>query len=256
MWMKSFVLITGATSGIGLELAKIYSENNYNLILIGRNTEMLNSLEKQFNNVEVIIYSLDLSNLDNVDYLIEDIKRRQVNVGILINNAGIGFNGEFLTIPWEKQEAVIELNIKALTKLTYGILENMKKVGQGKILNIASTGAYQPGPLISVYYATKAYVLSFSVALREEMKDYGIVVSTVCPGATKTEFSKRAGKGDLDVAMLPEVVAYEAYKGLNKNKAIIIPGKMNKILVFLSKISPTIINGKVVKKIQGKAMKK
>ncbi|MGL5614652.1 MAG: SDR family NAD(P)-dependent oxidoreductase [Sarcina sp.] len=254
--MKSFVLITGATSGIGLELAKIYSENNYNLILVGRNTEVLNSLGKQFNNVETITYSLDLSNLDNVDYLIEDIKRRQLKVGILINNAGIGFNGEFLTIPWENQETVIELNIKSLTKLTYGILEEMKKVGQGKILNIASTGAYQPGPLISVYYATKAYVLSFSVALREELKEYGIVVSTVCPGATKTQFSKRAGKGDLDVAMSAEVVAYTAYRGLNKNKGIIIPGVMNKVLVFLSKISPTIINGKVVKKIQGKAMKK
>ncbi len=127
---------------------------------------------------------------------------------------------------------------------------------KGKILNVASTGAYQPGPLISVYYASKAYVLSFSEALREEVKGKGINVITLCPGATKTNFSKRAGKGDLDVAMSAKEVAEYGYKALIKNKAICIPGFMNKVLVFLSKLSPTTLNAKIVNKIQNKAISK
>ena len=125
---------------------------------------------------------------------------------------------------------------------------------EGRILNVASTGAYQPGPLISVYYASKAYVLSFSQALREEVKDKGINVVTLCPGATKTNFSKRAGKGDL--AMSAKEVAEYGYKALMNNKAICIPGIMNNVLVFLSKVSPTTLNAKIVKKIQNKAISK
>ncbi|MDU7886479.1 MAG: SDR family NAD(P)-dependent oxidoreductase, partial [Clostridium perfringens] len=174
----------------------------------------------------------------------------------LINNAGIGFNGEFNEIDWQKQLDIINVNIISLTKLTKLILKDMIDQKDGKILNVASTGAYQPGPLISVYYASKAYVLSFSEALREEVKDKGINVVTLCPGATKTNFSKRAGKGDLDVAMSAEEVAECGYKALMNNKAICIPGIMNKVLVFLSKVSPTTLNAKIVKKIQNKAISK
>lgn len=254
--MKGFVLITGATSGIGLELSKIYGDNNYNLILVGRNKEKLLKFKNEFKNIKVYIYPLDLSVMENVDYLLKEIDNQQFKIDILINNAGAGFNGEFTEISWHKHENIIDLNIKSLTKLTYGILGFMKVQGSGKILNVASTGSYQPGPLIGVYYATKAYVLSFSSALREELSGSGIVVSTLCPGATKTDFSKRAGKEDLSVAMSAKTVAEIAYKGLKKNRAIIIPGKMNKFLVFISKLTPTIINAKVVKKIQGKAINK
>lgn len=252
--MNEYVLITGATSGIGLEMARIYGCRGYHLILIGRNNEKLESLKKQFKDIDVITFSLDLSDLNNVDIFLEEVEKKNLVVDILINNAGAGFNGEFLDINWEKHNNIIDLNIKSLTRLTYGILEKMKFRGKGKILNVASTGSYQPGPLIGVYYATKAYVLSFSAALREEVKEYGITVSALCPGATKTEFSKRAGKGDLKVAMSAKSVAEIAFNGLNRNKAIIIPGAMNKLAVFFSKISPTTINAKIVKKIQGKAI--
>lgn len=252
--MSKYVLITGATSGIGLEFSKVYYKNGYNLILVGRNEEKLKELKSNFTKVQVHTFSLDLSILDNVDVLLKSIREEKLDVDILINNAGAGFNGAFLEISWEKHSNIIDLNIKSLSKLTYGILEMMKSRGCGKILNVASTGAYQPGPFIGVYYATKAYVLSFSAALREEVKDYGVNVSCLCPGATKTEFSKRAGKGDLNVAMSAKVVAEVGFKGLNKNKAIIIPGIMNKVAIILSKIMPTVVNSKIVKKIQKKAM--
>ena len=256
--MKKTVLITGATSGIGYEFSKIFMENNYDVILVGRNLEKLRELEdfskKKY--VRAYIYKFDLSLSENIDLLYKKIKIEVGKVDILINNAGIGFNGEFNEIDWQKQLDIINVNIISLTKLTKLILKDMINEKEGKILNVASTGAYQPGPLISVYYASKAYVLSFSQALREEVKGKGINVVTLCPGATKTNFSKRAGKGDLDVAMSAKEVAECGYKALIKDKAICIPGFMNKILVFLSKVSPTTLNAKIVKKIQNKAISK
>ena len=256
--MKKTVLITGATSGIGYEFSKIFMENNYDVILVGRNLEKLMELEdfskKKY--VRAYIYKFDLSLSENIDLLYKKIKTEVGKVDILINNAGIGFNGEFNEIDWQKQLDIINVNIISLTKLTKLILKDMIDQKDGKILNVASTGAYQPGPLISVYYASKAYVLSFSQALREEVKGKGINVVTLCPGATKTNFSKRAGKGDLDVAMSAKEVAECGYKALMNNKAICIPGIMNKVLVFLSKVSPTTLNAKIVKKIQNKAISK
>ena len=256
--MKKTVLITGATSGIGYEFSKIFMENNYDVILVGRNLEKLRELEdfSKKKCVRAYIYKFDLSLSENIDFLYKKIKTEVGKVDILINNAGIGFNGEFNEIDWQKQLDIINVNIISLTKLTKLILKDMINEKEGKILNVSSTGAYQPGPLISVYYASKAYVLSFSEALREEVKDKGINVVTLCPGATKTNFSKRAGKGDLDVAMSAEEVAECGYKALMNNKAICIPGIMNKVLVFLSKVSPTTLNAKIVKKIQNKAISK
>lgn len=256
--MKETVLITGATSGIGYEFSKIFMENHYNVILVGRNLEKLIELEEfsKKKYVRAYIYKFDLSLSKNIDILYEKIRTEVGKVDILINNAGIGFNGEFNQIDWQKQLDIINVNIVSLTKLTKLILKDMIYQKKGKILNVASTGAYQPGPLISVYYASKAYVLSFSEALREEVKDKGINVVTLCPGATKTSFSKRAGKGDLDVSMSAKEVAEYGYKALMNNKAICIPGFMNKVLVFLSKLSPTTLNAKIVKKIQNKAISK
>ena len=256
--MKKTVLITGATSGIGYEFSKIFMENHYNVILVGRNLEKLIELEEfsKKKYVSAYIYKVDFSLSENIDILYEKIKTEVGRVDILINNAAIGLNGEFNEIDWQKQLDIINVNIISLTKLTKLILKDMLDQKEGRILNVASTGAYQPGPLISVYYASKAYVLSFSQALREEVKDKGINVVTLCPGATKTNFSKRAGKGDLDVAMSAKEVAEYGYKALMNNKAICIPGFMNKVLVFLSKLSPTTLNAKIVKKIQNKAISK
>lgn len=257
--MKKYVLITGASSGIGLSFAKIFAEHGYNLILVARNKEKLKEVQKNFENkykIEIGIHSVDISKKDLLENLWITIEESYPQVDILINNAGAGFNGEFTSIDWRKHEEIIDLNIKSLTRLNYLAINHMGKKSCGKILNVASTGSYQAGPLIGVYYATKAYVLSLSTALREEVKDENIIISTICPGATKTDFCKRAGKEDLGVAMSPDLVAEIGYKGLMKNKAIIIPGVMNKCAVFASKILPYIFTAKMVKKIQGKVIKK
>ncbi|GAA0115425.1 SDR family NAD(P)-dependent oxidoreductase [Clostridium senegalense] len=256
--MKSIVLITGATSGIGMEFAKIFAKEGYNLFLVGRNEKVLSNLKKSlikdFNiNVDGLI--VDLSKRIEIENLYNYIIKNNYTVEILINNAGLGYNGEFNDISIDKHLQVIDVNIRGLTILTSFIIKDMKIRGEGKILNVASTGAYQPGSFIATYYASKAYVLSFSYALKEELKPYKIIVTALCPGATKTNFSKRAGKSDLSIAMNPYDVAYKGYKGLMKGKGNVIPGATNKIAVFLSKMSPNIVNSKVVANIQYKAYK-
>lgn len=253
--MKETVLITGATSGIGYEFSKIFYNKGYNLILIGRNKAVLENMKSSMDKQSVITYPCDLSNIENVKKFFNFVDKNNINIDILINNAGIGYNGYFNDIPWENHENVINTNIMALTYLTKIITDNMKKRGKGKVLNVASTGSYEPGPLINVYYASKAYVLSFSQGLREELKDFNITVTALCPGATKTNFSKRAGKGDLDVAMSPERVAYDGYMALMKNKGVCIPGTMNKFLVLGCKLLPSSISAKIVRNIQEKAIK-
>lgn len=257
--MNKTVLITGATSGIGYEFSKIFAVKGFNLIITGRNEKKLKEMESELSGlyeIKVVSYGCDLCKKENVLSLFNYVKSLNFNIDILINNAGVGFNGEFHELPWEKHLQTLEINITSLTYLTHLVLGEMLKQGEGKILNVASTGAYQPGSYIGVYYATKAYVLSFSQALRQELKDKGIMVTALCPGSTKTQFSKRAGKGDLKVAMSAEKVAKLGYRGLMKNKAVVIPGLINKIMVAASKIAPSSINAKVVKEIQQKAMEK
>ncbi|MGL5821934.1 MAG: SDR family NAD(P)-dependent oxidoreductase [Sarcina sp.] len=255
--MNKYVFITGASSGIGKSFSYIFAKQGFNLILLGRNEKRLETIKSDIENkfkIEVVIYAVDLNEEENIDFIWGEIDK-QYNIDIFINNAGLGFNGKFLDIPFENHAKVMDVNIMALTKLTYLVAKQMKKNNGGKILNVASTGSFQAGPMIGVYYASKAYVLSFSVALREELKEENIDVCTLCPGATKTEFSKRAGKGDLNVAMSSDDVALIGYKGLMKGKAIIVPGTMNKIAVLFSKVFPYIWSARAVKKIQTKAIK-
>ncbi|MDO4535116.1 MAG: SDR family oxidoreductase [Clostridium perfringens] len=252
--MKETVLITGATSGIGYEFSKIFYEKGYSLILLGRNKEILEKMESSMGKERVKTYSCDLSKIENVKKFFDFVDKNNIQIDILINNAGVGFNGYFNDISWDSHETIINTNIMALTFLTKVVTDSMRKRKRGKVLNVASTGSYEPGPLINVYYASKAYVLSFSQGLRQELKGFGVTVTALCPGATKTNFSKRAGKGDLDIAMSPKKVAEEGFKALMRNKAVCIPGNMNKLLVLGCKIMPSSISAKIVKNIQGKAM--
>ena len=257
--MKKTVLITGATSGIGLSFAKIFAKERDSLILISRNIEKLRLIKKDFEEnykIEVCIYAVDISDRDKLEKLWINIEESFPQIDVLINNAGAGFNGEFSEISWENHESIMEVNMRALTRLSYMAVNHMKKNKSGSILNVASTGSFQAGPMIGVYYATKAYVLSISTAIREEVKKDGINVVTLCPGATKTEFCKRAGKEDLNNAMSSDDVAEIGYRGLMKNKAIIIPGFFNKVAIFISKILPYTLMAKIVKRIQSKVTKK
>ena len=257
--MKKYVLITGTTSGIGYSFAKVFASEEYNVILVGRNREKLEGIKKDFSdiyNVKVFIEYADFSVREDVENLWISIEKKYPQIDILINNAGIGYNGEFSDINFDAHEFTMEVNMRALTRLSYLAINNMKKNSGGKILNVASTGSFQAGPMIGVYYASKAYVLSLSIALREEVSGYNIDVVVLCPGATKTEFCKKAGKEDLSVAMNSDDVAKIGYKGLMKNKAIIIPGTMNKVAILISKFMPYIFMARMVKKIQSKVIKK
>lgn len=253
---KGYVLITGATSGIGAAISEIFIQEGYSVLLTGRSTEKLEEFKKRYPSSVIETISLDLNKSEDINTLREYIKDYNIYIEILINNAGAGYNGNFLDISLEKHKEIIELNVSAFTEILYLAIDNMSKNGGGKVLNVASSGAYQPGPTIGVYYATKAYVLSLSTALREEYKNKNISISTICPGATKTSFSRRAGKGDLANAVSPEFVAKKAIKGLFKGQAIIKPGMLNRVLINITKVMPATLNAKIVGKIQTKAAKK
>jgi uncharacterized protein len=257
--LKDPILITGASSGIGYELANIFAKKGFSLILVARNKNKLETvtenLKKQYN-VKIKMIIQDLSSEYASEKIFDQIKKENIEVNTLINNAGLGYCGLFPNMPSEKVSEIIKVNIQSLTKLTRLFSEDMISRGHGNILNIASTGAYQPGPYISVYYASKAYVLSFSYALRNELKEYGINVSVLCPGATKTGFSKNAGKADIKNSMSARKVAKIAYKGIKKNKGLIVPGVFNKTAIVFSKIAPAWISGNIVRKIQKNVISK
>jgi uncharacterized protein len=242
--MNKTVLITGASSGIGFELSRIFSRNGFAVIMTARDPKKLSRAVKAVDaetGAKVISIAMDLSEKGSAEKLFREITRKKIMVDILINNAGFGQTGPFLETDLRTDLAMIELNITTLTILTKLFARNMKECGSGKILNVASTGSYMPGPFIAEYYAAKAYVLSFTEALAYELKGSGVFVSALCPGATRTEFAKRAGKSDVAHAMSAEKVARIAYKHLMNNKRIIIPGVKNKIGIIALKIIPRII---------------
>lgn len=248
-------LITGASAGIGLELAKIFAANKYNLILVARREEKLRELAQELESHKgsVEIIPLDLSKLDASKELFEEVQKRDLSVDILVNNAGFGLEGPFHKTEWKKEDEMIRLNILTLTGLTKYFMFPMIEKGKGKILNVASTAAFIPGPYMSVYYASKAYVLSFSKALAYELKDTGVTVSVLCPGPTETEFQDRAGiqnstlfSGKRMPVSTAREVAQAGFDGLMKGKEIIIPGLFNKIGAVGSRFSPSSITNRMV----------
>lgn len=235
---RETVLITGASSGIGYELAKVFASHKYNLILVSRNIEKLNKLGNELENkynIKVYIIGQDLSETNAAEKVFDSVISMKLQVDILVNNAGIGEVGLFHETQSNKDNEMIQINIGALTQMTKLFSKEMVKRSKGKILNVASTGSFSPGPFIAVYYATKAYVLSFSEAINKELKPYNITVTALCPGAVRTNFSKEAGKKDSPSAMNAEAVAKAAYRGLKNNKKVVVPGLINKILIRLPK---------------------
>ena len=234
------VLITGASSGIGLELAHVFAEHGDNLVLVARDTNKLTHLARTLSDqygLRVEAISMDLTKDGAIDELIATLKKEKIEIDTLVNNAGFGHYGEFSKSDWKRNHEMIELNIRVVTELTQHFLGGMKSRGRGRILNVASTAAFLPGPLMAVYYATKAYVLSFSVALAEEVRGSNIAVTALCPGPTKTGFAtaaeathSRIFKGRLASA---NWVAKAGYRGLVRGKSIVVPGWRNKLLTFM-----------------------
>jgi short-subunit dehydrogenase len=253
--MKEYALITGASFGIGRDLSYLFAEDKINLILVARNFDKLKEISNEIKiryNVDVLFLAKDLTKEKSSKEIYEFCKNSGIHVTHLVNNAGIGTNGDFADESLDDINNLIKLNINSLVNLTRFFLPDMIKNHEGGILNVASTASFQPGPFMANYYASKAYVLSFSEAIREEVLPYHINVSVLCPGPTKTEFFNRANMEEsklinLPLAMTSEKVAKIGYKGYKKKKDIIIPGWINNIMVQSLRIS----HRAMVRKIAG-----
>lgn len=258
--MKTYSLITGASGGIGFELAKLLAKDKFNLILVARSEAKLNeiklSLEKEFG-IEVKIFVFDLSVPDSAEKLYSTFLKENLQIDILINNAGFGDFGAFAECDWSKQEMMINLNVLALAKLTRLFLPAMIKEGNGRILNVASVAAFMPGSLMSVYYASKSFVLSFSYAIANELKGSGVTVTVLCPGPTRTGFVDAASLDDSKLFKILKPassanVAKFGYKCMMNGRLLAIPGFLNRIMVTSVRFSPrkmvTAITGKLHEK--------
>jgi len=251
-------LITGSSSGIGLELAKIFAKNGHNLVLVARSENTLNELKKRFEEehgiqVKVIVQDLKYYNAPTAIY--DAVKLAGINVNILVNNAGFGTHGKFSGTDVETELEMIQVNITALTHLTKMFLPEMLEHNSGRILNVASTAAFQPGPMMAVYFATKAYVLSFSEALAEELHDTRIKVTALCPGPVKTNFhiaAKIEHENLFKNRPTAKEVAEYGYDALVKGKRVAIHGFRNKIMAQATKFVPRSTVTKIVRKMQDK----
>lgn len=251
------VLITGASSGIGYALAEEFGRRGYRLILAARNEAKLKKAEEKLKikcAAGTRAFPIDLSEPGSAEKLFKAVESLGWGVDILINNAGYGMYGKFQELNPETEKKMIQLNISTLTELTRLFLPSMMKKKRGKILNVASTAAFQPGPLMSVYYATKAYVLHFSEGIREELGGTGVDVSVLCPGPTESEFQKRAMMAKIILLKLSMMTASEvarmAYKDLMRRKAVIIPGWKNRLAAWSVRIVPRIMVRKIVHWLQ------
>lgn len=243
--MKDVVLITGASSGIGKELAKLFAKDGRDLVLVARNESELRKIAKELSDgfgISAFILPKDLSIPSAPDEILDELERMKLNVDVLVNNAGFGSYGVFIKTDLKTSLDMIQVNITALTHLTWLLAPKMVERGKGKILNVASLAAFPPGPYMNVYYSTKAYVLSFSVALNEELRGTGVSVTTLCPGPTETNFQKRIGLTSAETfsikSMSAQKVALIGYKGFKKNKLIVLPGFVNKMTAFLLRFIP------------------
>lgn len=255
--MKGTVLITGASSGIGWELALLFAAADFHVVAVARNETKLRELQltvKEKYDTDFVYLVQDLIQENAVPTLVQTLDEMSITIDYLINNAGFGLYGEFAHIDIQVELDMIQLNVSVLTHLTKLLLPKMIANKRGGVMNVASTAAFQPGPLMAVYYATKAYVLSFSEALANELSGTGVNVTAFCPGPTATEFEERANlkksklfqKGVMDV----QTVAKHGFQAFLQGKTVVIPGWKNRILACATRFVPRGLTTKIVRKIQ------
>lgn len=239
----SYVVITGASAGIGERFARALAAEKQNLILVARREERLNALAaelKQQHGIEAVVLKADLADATGADALARQINDGGWTLSGLINNAGFGDRGAFADLGLARQLSMIQLNVTSLVSLTWQLLPSLRKQPGSFVINVASTAAFQAGPNMAIYYATKAFVLSFSEALHEELKDAGVAVSALCPGATDSEFAEEARMTDTKLfkagTMTAEAVVKQSLA--QRRKAIVIPGLRNRLMVWSGKLSP------------------
>ncbi len=250
-------LITGASSGIGYELAKQFAQAGYHLVLVARSADVLRRISEEWSrtyrlSVTPLVY--DLAQPSAPEAIVRALAQDGITVDVLVNNAGFGTYGKFADSDPAQELGMIQVNITALTHLTRLLLPGMIQRRRGRILNVASTAAFQPGPLMAVYYASKAYVVSFSQALANDLRGTGVTVTALCPGPTATKFSARAGVVGTRVfhggTMSAEAVARAGFCGLMRGQAVVIPGWRNAMLAHLARWLPPSFVVRLVRFIQ------
>jgi short-subunit dehydrogenase len=249
-------LVTGASAGIGCELARLFARDRYDLVLVARRRARLEALVAELTaawGIRCEVIEKDLSAAGAAQTVLDELASKRIEVDVLVNNAGFGAGGKFVRGDPEVQLQMLQLNVVTLTHLTRLLLPGMLSRRRGKIMNVASTAAFQPGPLMAVYFASKAYVLSLSEALAEELRGTGVSVTALCPGPTATEFQERAGleKSRLFDAntMTAAAVAAAGYAGLMRGKRLVIPGLRNRALVTAVRFAPRSVVTRVVRKM-------
>jgi hypothetical protein len=233
-------VVTGASAGLGEEFARQLAAKGHRLVLVARRKERLETLAGELGNARAV--EMDLSQPGATASLMANVNEHGETVELLINNAGFGLSGRFAELDARRQREMIDLNCGALTDLAYAVLPGMIERRSGGILNVASTAAFQPGPGMAVYFATKAFVLSFSEALHDEMKPNGVKVSCLCPGPTRTEFRSVSGfdpKGPIGkISAEAASVVRAGVQGLENNKAVVVPGLSNKLISQAHRLFP------------------
>jgi len=246
-------LITGASGGIGLELARIFARENYDVVLVARNQARLEEIAidlRAGHGVKVDVIAKDLASPDSP----AEIQRQVGPLDVLVNNAGFGLYGRFVEFPPEDEIGLMHVNMDAPRLMTRLVLPGMIASRAGRIMNVASTAAFQPGPLMALYYASKAFVLHFSEAIANELKGTGVTVTVLCPGPTETGFQARAAMEDsrlvrMGMMMSAKAVAEKGYRGLMRGKTIVMPGIRNKILAASVRFTPRNLVTKIARKI-------
>jgi len=255
---KKTALITGAANGIGYELANLFALNNYNLVLVDimaqKLTDVADKIQQKFD-IFVKYIVKDLSIKTAPEEIFTELQQESIQVDVLVNNAGFGIYGLFNETNLNTELEMLQVNLVSLTHLTKLFLKNMVKQGEGKILNLSSAAAFQPGPFMAVYFATKAYILSFSQALSSELEGTGVTVTVLCPGPTESAFHERTGVAgakqvESNNMMDAGTVAKIGYRALMEGKTVAIPGLKNKILAEMVRFTPRNLVTKIVKNMQ------
>lgn len=256
--MTKTALVTGAASGLGYELSVLLAKDNYNLILVDIDETNLKKVKTVLNTTYKCQIQIIIKDLSKPNVAYEIVKEiNPVSIDVLINNAGFGLFGTFSGTDWQRESDMLHLHILTTTHLTKLLLDGMLKRGSGKILNMSSLAAFQPGPLMSIYYASKAYMLSFSEAIANELIGTGITVTALCPGPTSTDFQSVVSENTLDNKIgfnmaCPSKVALYGYNAMKKGKTVAIPGKFNKFLSVLPRILTRNRATSIVRRIQDK----
>jgi len=251
MAMKRTALITGATGGIGEELCRVFARCGYDLVITARSEQCLNELAvrlRQAYDAKVMVVAQDLAQPGAAQHIYNRLGCAGISVDVLVNNAGYGMGGDFADNDPARQETMLQLNVGAATRMCRRFLPDMLDRGSGRILNMASIGAFVPGPANSIYCAAKAYLLHLSEALSQEVRGTGVSVTAVCPGATRTNFARRADMESTYLfkvgVMNPKQVAHAAYRAMMREKPVTVVGALNKAAIFATRLVPRCVSAK------------